>query len=91
MKIHFCGAAETTTGSQHLLEVNGKRIGDLNIRSSYHVFISRFGFVHSSFPSTHKVAGRAVRRGFNRSISCQKIEEGTDIHFVGLILAITEI
>lgn len=26
MKIHFCGAAETTTGSQHLLEVNGKRI-----------------------------------------------------------------
>jgi hypothetical protein len=21
MKIHFCGAAETTTGSQHLLEV----------------------------------------------------------------------
>lgn len=26
MKIHFCGAAETTTGSQHLLEVNGKKI-----------------------------------------------------------------
>ncbi len=26
MKIHFCGAAETTTGSQHLLEVNGIRI-----------------------------------------------------------------
>ena len=26
MKIHFCGAAETTTGSQHLIEVNGKRI-----------------------------------------------------------------
>ena len=26
MKIHFCGAAQTTTGSQHLLEVNGKRI-----------------------------------------------------------------
>ena len=26
MKIHFCGAAETTTGSQHLLEINGKRI-----------------------------------------------------------------
>ncbi len=26
MKIHFCGANETTTGSQHLLEVNGKRI-----------------------------------------------------------------
>lgn len=26
MKIHFCGAAETTTGSQHLLEVNGSRI-----------------------------------------------------------------
>ncbi len=26
MKIHFCGAAGTTTGSQHLLEVNGKRI-----------------------------------------------------------------
>lgn len=26
MKIHFCGAAETTTGSQHLLEVNGVRI-----------------------------------------------------------------
>lgn len=26
MKIRFCGAAGTTTGSQHLLEVNGKRI-----------------------------------------------------------------
>jgi len=26
MKIHFCGAAETTTGSQHLLEINGKKI-----------------------------------------------------------------
>ncbi len=26
MKIHFCGAAGTTTGSQHLLEVNGMRI-----------------------------------------------------------------
>jgi metallo-beta-lactamase family protein len=26
MKIHFCGAAGTTTGSQHLLEVNGCRI-----------------------------------------------------------------
>lgn len=26
MKICFCGAAETTTGSQHLIEVNGKRI-----------------------------------------------------------------
>jgi len=26
MKIHFCGAAGTTTGSQHLLEVNGLRI-----------------------------------------------------------------
>lgn len=26
MKIHFCGAAGTTTGSQHLLEVNGRRI-----------------------------------------------------------------
>ena len=26
MKIRFCGAAGTTTGSQHLLEVNGQRI-----------------------------------------------------------------
>jgi len=26
MKIRFCGAAGTTTGSQHLLEVNGRRI-----------------------------------------------------------------
>ena len=26
MKITFCGAAETTTGSQHLVEVNGSRI-----------------------------------------------------------------
>lgn len=26
MKIKFCGAAGTTTGSQHLLEINGKRI-----------------------------------------------------------------
>ena len=26
MKIHFCGADGTTTGSQHLLEVNGKKI-----------------------------------------------------------------
>lgn len=26
MKIHFCGAAETTTGSQHLLEINGMRV-----------------------------------------------------------------
>ncbi len=26
MKITFCGAAETTTGSQHLLEINGQRI-----------------------------------------------------------------
>lgn len=26
MKLKFCGAASTTTGSQHLLEVNGKRI-----------------------------------------------------------------
>ncbi|MBT8038258.1 MAG: MBL fold metallo-hydrolase [Verrucomicrobiae bacterium] len=26
MKLKFCGAAGTTTGSQHLLEVNGKRI-----------------------------------------------------------------
>lgn len=26
MKITFCGAAGTTTGSQHLLEINGKRI-----------------------------------------------------------------
>lgn len=26
MKIHFCGANETTTGSQHLLEVNGRKI-----------------------------------------------------------------
>ncbi len=38
------------------------------------------------------VTGHAMRRGFNRSISfANKIEEGTDIHFVGLILAITEI
>lgn len=26
MKLTFCGAAETTTGSQHLLEINGRRI-----------------------------------------------------------------
>lgn len=26
MKLQFCGAAGTTTGSQHLLEINGKRI-----------------------------------------------------------------
>jgi metallo-beta-lactamase family protein len=26
MKIHFCGAAGTTTGSQHLLEINGNHI-----------------------------------------------------------------
>jgi metallo-beta-lactamase family protein len=26
MKITFCGAAGTTTGSQHLLEINGSRI-----------------------------------------------------------------
>lgn len=26
MKLKFCGAAGTTTGSQHLLEVNGKRV-----------------------------------------------------------------
>ncbi len=26
MKLKFCGAAETTTGSQHLLEINGQRI-----------------------------------------------------------------
>jgi metallo-beta-lactamase family protein len=26
MKIKFCGAAGTTTGSQHLLEINGQRI-----------------------------------------------------------------
>jgi len=26
MKLKFCGAAGTTTGSQHLLEVNGKKI-----------------------------------------------------------------
>lgn len=26
MKITFCGAAETTTGSQHLIEINGSRI-----------------------------------------------------------------
>ena len=26
MKITFCGAAGTTTGSQHLIEVNGQRI-----------------------------------------------------------------
>ncbi len=26
MKLTFCGAAGTTTGSQHLLEINGKRI-----------------------------------------------------------------
>lgn len=26
MKLTFCGAAETTTGSQHLLEINGQRV-----------------------------------------------------------------
>ena len=26
MKLKFCGAAGTTTGSQHLLEVNGQKI-----------------------------------------------------------------
>ena len=26
MKLKFCGAAGTTTGSQHLLEINGQRI-----------------------------------------------------------------
>ena len=26
MKIKFCGAARTVTGSQHLLEINGKKI-----------------------------------------------------------------
>ena len=26
MKLTFCGAAGTTTGSQHLLEINGQRI-----------------------------------------------------------------
>lgn len=31
------------------------------------VHISRFGFIHCSFPEPHKVAGRAVRRGFNSS------------------------
>ena len=26
MKLKFCGAAGTTTGSQHLLEINGQKI-----------------------------------------------------------------
>ena len=26
MKIKFCGAARTVTGSQHLLEISGKKI-----------------------------------------------------------------
>ena len=49
MKLKFCGAAGTTTGSQHLLEVNGKRIlldCGLYQGSRSHAYEVNCGFPH---------------------------------------------
>ncbi len=49
MKLKFCGAAGTTTGSQHLLEINGKRIlldCGLYQGSRKHAYEVNCGFPH---------------------------------------------
>jgi metallo-beta-lactamase family protein len=49
MKLKFCGAAGTTTGSQHLLEVNGRRIlldCGLYQGSRLHAYEVNCGFPH---------------------------------------------
>jgi len=49
MKLKFCGAAGTTTGSQHLLEINGKRIlldCGLYQGSRSHAYEVNCGFPH---------------------------------------------
>lgn len=49
MKLKFCGAAGTTTGSQHLLEINGKRIlldCGLYQGSRKHAYDINCGFPH---------------------------------------------
>lgn len=66
MKIHFCGAAGTTTGSQHLLEVNGSRIlldcgmyqgrreEAWHINQGFSVFFSGRCGRGDSFPCAHR-------------------------------------
>ena len=87
MKIHFCGAAGTTTGSQHLLEINGKRIlldcgmhqghraDELRINRDFPYFdpaeIDCVVLSHAHIDHSGNIPN-LVKKGFSGSVFCTK-------------------
>ena len=85
MKIHFCGAAGTTTGSQHLLEINGKKIlldcglyqghraDELRINRDFPLFnpeeIDHVILSHAHIDHSGNIPN-LVKRGFKGNVYC---------------------